>query len=116
MTDNLRRDTGRRRWRSGAGTVNCRGERRSILPDTGDTCIVWVFPVRAVEHAGCIRAIEDSEDLFQTRSWLPAGCTGSTPFDYRRDILVRVSSHPARDVLALTSKYSKQKLQEPNAP
>lgn len=38
------------------------------------------------------------------------------PFDYLRDILVRVSSHPARDVLTLTPKYWKQKLQHLDAP
>jgi transposase len=41
---------------------------------------------------------------------------GVHPFDYLRDILVRVSSHPARDVLALTPKYWKQKLQHLDAP
>jgi len=33
---------------------------------------------------------------------------GVNPFDYLRDVLVRVGDHPARDVLALSPKYWKQ--------
>ncbi len=37
---------------------------------------------------------------------------GINPYDYLRDVLVRVSSHPARDVLSLAPKAWKQKLQQ----
>jgi hypothetical protein len=36
-------------------------------------------------------------------------------FTYLRDVLTRVSSHPARDVLALSPKAWKQQLQQPQA-
>jgi hypothetical protein len=37
-------------------------------------------------------------------------------FDYLRDVLTRVGSHPARDVLALSPKAWKQALQNLDAP
>jgi transposase len=37
---------------------------------------------------------------------------GVNPFDYLRDVIMRVSSHPARDVLELSPKTWKQKLQD----
>jgi transposase len=40
---------------------------------------------------------------------------GVNPFDYLRDVLVRVGSHPARDVLALSPKAWKEKLQDVDA-
>lgn len=40
---------------------------------------------------------------------------GVNPFDYLRDVLMRVSSHPARDVLDLSPKAWKQKLQDLDA-
>jgi hypothetical protein len=39
---------------------------------------------------------------------------GINPYDYLRDVLVRVGSHPARDVLDLAPKTWKQKLQQPD--
>ena len=36
------------------------------------------------------------------------------PYDYLRDVLVRVGSHSARDVLDLAPKAWKQKLQQPD--
>jgi hypothetical protein len=38
------------------------------------------------------------------------------PFDYLRDVLVRVSEHPARDVLALSPKGWKQQTENLDAP
>lgn len=40
---------------------------------------------------------------------------GVDPFAYLRDVLTRVSSHPARDVLALSPKAWKQQLQDAQA-
>jgi transposase len=40
---------------------------------------------------------------------------GVNPFDYLRDVLLRVASHPASDVLALNPKAWKQKLQHLDA-
>ena len=41
---------------------------------------------------------------------------GVNPFDYLRDVLVRVAEHPARDVLALSPKRWKQPAQNLDAP
>ncbi|MGO9837889.1 MAG: transposase domain-containing protein [Polyangiaceae bacterium] len=41
---------------------------------------------------------------------------GVNPFDYLRDVLVRVSEHPARDVLALSPKLWKKPPQDLDAP
>ena len=40
---------------------------------------------------------------------------GVDPFAYLRDVLTRVGSHPARDVLALSPKAWKQQLQDAQA-
>jgi transposase len=40
---------------------------------------------------------------------------GVNPFEYLRDVIMRVSSHPARDVLELSPKGWKQKLQKLDA-
>ena len=40
---------------------------------------------------------------------------GVNPFDYLRDVIMRVGRHPARDVLELTPKAWKQKLQDLDA-
>ena len=40
---------------------------------------------------------------------------GLDPFAYLRDVLTRVGSHPARDVLALSPKAWKQQLQDAHA-
>jgi hypothetical protein len=40
---------------------------------------------------------------------------GVNPFEYLRDVIVRVASHPARDVLELSPKAWKQKLQDLDA-
>jgi transposase len=40
---------------------------------------------------------------------------GVNPFDYLRDVLMRVNNHPARDVLDLSPKAWKQKLQDLDA-
>jgi transposase len=41
---------------------------------------------------------------------------GVNPFDYLRDVLVRVSEHLARDVLALRPKNCKKPAQDLDAP
>ncbi|WP_394849419.1 transposase [Pendulispora brunnea] len=41
---------------------------------------------------------------------------GVNPFNYLRDVLVRIDSHAAHDVLALSPKTWKEKLQNLNAP
>ena len=41
---------------------------------------------------------------------------GVNPFDYLRDVLVRVSEHPARDVLALSPKDWKKPAENLDAP
>ena len=41
---------------------------------------------------------------------------GVNPFDYLRDVLVRVSDHPARDVLALSPKDWKKPAEDFDAP
>jgi len=41
---------------------------------------------------------------------------GVNPFDYLRDVIMRVGRHPARDVLELAPKAWKQKLQDLDAP
>jgi len=41
---------------------------------------------------------------------------GVNPFDYLRDVLVRISEHPARDVLALSPKDWKKPAQDLDAP
>jgi hypothetical protein len=41
---------------------------------------------------------------------------GIKPYDYLRDVLVRVGSHPARDVLSLAPKSWKQQLQQTDGP
>jgi transposase len=48
---------------------------------------------------------------------LVASCKlhGVNPFDYLRDVLVRVGEHPARDVLALTPKLWKQSREQLDA-
>ena len=40
---------------------------------------------------------------------------GVNPFEYLRDVLMRVASHPARDVLALAPKAWKQAAQQVEA-
>jgi len=49
---------------------------------------------------------------------LVASCKlhGVNPFDYLRDVLVRISEHPARDVLALSPKAWKQQTEDLDAP
>ena len=37
---------------------------------------------------------------------------GVNPFDYLRDVVMRATTHPARDVLELNPKAWKQKLQD----
>jgi transposase len=40
---------------------------------------------------------------------------GVNPFDYLRDVIMRVATRPARDVLGLNPKAWKQKLQDLDA-
>jgi hypothetical protein len=62
------------------------------------------------ERIGSLRAATKgpSEPASSTRSSPRANCTASIPFDYVRDVLVRVGDHPAQDILALSPKNWKK--------
>jgi len=49
---------------------------------------------------------------------LVASCKlhGVNPYDYLRDVLVRISEHPARDILALSPKGWEQQTEHLDAP